>query len=380
MLKQRWIIPLAPVLALFASAAAPVLEREGVEGDAVAADASDPARADIAPLVDALFTQESVGETRAVLVMHNGELIAERYAPGYSADMRYISWSMAKTVTAMLVGFLVDDGVLDLDAPAPVPEWQGENDARGNITLRHLLHMASGLEHTEVNDPIWDSDAYQMLFGNRTDDMAGYAISRPLEANPGDKFEYSSATTVILARIVADQLTDSDDPGERAAAYRRFAERRLLDPARISSVYFEFDARGTQIGGSLIHATARDWARLGEVMRTGQGPDGTPIISSEWREFMLTPSPRNSEYGGQTWLNRPGGVHDNPVLFPDRAPKSLFSFNGHLGQYVMVSPEQGLTVVRLGNTPDGELREAVVMRLARIFEAFGQGTGETESG
>lgn len=380
MMKQRWIIPLAPALALFASAAAPVLDPESAEGDATAEDAPVVARADLAPLVDALFSEESVGETRAVLIMHNGELIAERYAPGYSADMRFLSWSMAKTVTAMLVGFLVDDGVLELDAPAPVPEWQGENDARRNITLRHLLHMASGLDHTEVNDPIWDSDAYQMLFGNLTDDMAGYAISRPLEANPGDKYEYSSSTTVILSRIIADQLTDSDDPGERAAAYRRFAEQRLLGPARTPSVYFEFDARGTQIGGSLIHATARDWAQLGEVMRTGQGPDGTQIISPEWREFMLTPSPRNGEYGGQIWLNRPGGVYDNPVLFPDRAPHSLFSFNGHLGQYVMVSPEQGLTVVRLGNTPDGKLREAVVLRLARIFEAFGSETGGPESG
>lgn len=376
MMKQRWIIPLAPALALFASAAAPVVEQESGGGEA----ATGVARADIAPLVDALFSEEGVGETRVVLVMHDGELIAERYAAGYSADKRYISWSMAKTVTAMLVGFLVDDGVLELDAPAPVPEWQGENDARRNITLRHLLHMASGLDHTEVNDPIWDSDTNRMLFSTETDDMAGYAVSRPLEANPGDTYEYSSATTVILARIIADQLTDSNDPGARAAAYRRFAEQRLLGPAGIASVYFEFDARGTQIGGSLIHATARDWAALGEVMRTGQGPDGTQIISPEWREFMLTPSPRNGEYGGQVWLNRPGGVYDTPVLFPDRAPQSLFAFNGHLGQYVMVSPEQRLTVVRLGNTPDGALREAVVMRLARIFEAFGQGADGPESG
>lgn len=371
MMKQRWVIPLALALALLVSAAAPVIELDEGEATIAANEAPAFSRADIAPLVEALFTDEGVGETRAVLVLHDGEVIAERYAPGYSADMRYISWSMAKTVTAMLVGFLVEDGVLALDAPVPIPEWQGENDARRNITLRHLLHMASGLDHTEVNDPIWDSDTNQMLFGRHTDDMAGYAVSRPLEANPGDKFEYSSATTVILSRIIADTLTDSEDPGERAAAYRRFAEQRLLGPARIASVFFEFDAQGTQIGGSLIHATARDWARLGEVMRTGQGPDGRQIISPEWREFMLTPSPRNGEYGGQTWLNREGGVYDTPVLFPGRAPATLFSFNGHLGQYVMVSPEQRLTVVRLGNTPDSELREAIVMRLARIFETVG---------
>lgn len=372
MMMQRWVIPLAPALALFTTAAAPVLEPEIFDESPLALETPSVARADIAPLVDALFADEGVGETRAVLVLHNGETIAERYAPGYSADLRYISWSMAKTITAMLIGFLVDDGVLELDAPAPIPEWQEEEgDARAAITLRHLLHMASGLDHTEVNDPIWDSDTNRMLFTSETDDMAAYAVSRPLEAAPGDKFEYSSATSVILARIIADALTDSNDPGERAATYRRFAEQRLLGPARIGSVYFEFDARGTQIGGSLIHATAQDWARLGEVMRTGQGPDGTQIISPEWRAFMLTSSPRNPEYGGQTWLNRPGGVYENSVLFPERAPASLFAFNGHLGQYVMVSPEQGLTVVRLGNTPDRQLRGAIVMRLASIFEAFG---------
>ncbi|MEO1167513.1 MAG: serine hydrolase [Pseudomonadota bacterium] len=376
MMKQRWLIPLAAGAALMAVAAAPVLETDRTDEaalpeEALAEDVVAESRPDIAALVDDLFSEDVVGETRVVLVMHEGEIVAERYAPGYTADMRYISWSMAKTVTGILVGFLVDDGVLELDAPAPIPEWRGEDDPRGAITLRHLLHMASGLDHTEVNDPIWDSDTNRMLFTTGTDDMAAYAVSRPLEADPGEKYEYSSATTVILSRIIADALTDSEDPGERAAAYRRFAEQRLLGPAGISSVYFEFDASGTQIGGSLIHATARDWARLGEVMRTGQAHDGTPIISPEWREFMLTPSPLNGEYGGQTWLNRPGGVFETPVLFPDHAPNSLFAFNGHLGQYVMVSPEQGLTVVRLGNTPDGELREAVVMRLARIFEAFG---------
>ncbi|MBC2778721.1 serine hydrolase domain-containing protein [Parasphingopyxis marina] len=365
MTMQRWLVPLT--LPLLLGTAAPVADVQPGE-EAEAATAPAIVRADLDPLVTALFEDEGVGETRAVIVVQDGEIVAERYAPGYSADMRYISWSMAKTVTAILVGFLVEDGRLDLDAPAPVPEWQGENDARRHITLRHLLHMASGLDHTEVNDPIWDSDTNRMLFTSGAGDMAGYAVARPLEANPGDKYEYSSATTVILSRIIADTLTDSEDPGARAAAYRRFAYQRLLGPADIHSLYFEFDAQGTQIGGSLIHATARDWARLGEVLRTGSAADGTEIISPAWRAFMLTPSPRNPEYGGQTWLNRPGGPYDSPTLFPGHGPDTIFSLVGHLGQYVVVSPEQRLTVVRLGNTPDAQ-RRAVVDRLARFFDA-----------
>lgn len=358
MARRRWLVALlAPLVA--ATAAAP------------AVDAPPAAQATVTPgefgsRVDALFADPGVGETRAVLVLRDGRIVAERYAPGYSADMRFISWSMAKSVTAILVGFLVEDGALDLDAPAPVPEWQGADDPRRAITLRQLLHMASGLEHTEVNDPIWDSDTNRMLFTSGTDDMAGYAAAQPLEAAPGSRYEYSSATSVILSRIIADALTDSDDPGERAAAFRRFAETRLIGPARIPSLYFEFDAQGTQIGGSFMHATARDWARIGELLRTGHGPDGRQIVSPEWRDFMLAPSPQNPEYGGHIWLNRPGGRNDRPTLFPGRGPATVFSLVGNLGQYVVVSPDQGLTVVRLGNTPDAD-RRAVVDRLARFF-------------
>ncbi len=362
-------LPLAPLVEDIDDTPTPAEQAAREEAAALEWTVAPDPRFD--PLVASLFADEGIGETRAVLIVRDGRLIAERYAPGYTADMRYISWSMAKTVTSMLVGFLVEDGRLDLDAPAPVPEWQGADDPRRAVTLRQLLHMTSGLEHTEVSDPIWDSDTNRMLFTTGADDMAGYAIGQPLEARPGETFEYSSATSVILSRIIADQLTESRDPGERAAAYRRFAEERLMRPANTPSLFFEFDARGTQIGGSLIHATARDWARLGEVLRTGQGPEGTPIIAPEWLAFMTTPSPTNPEYGGQTWLNRPGGIYETPTLFPDRAPRSLYSMIGHLGQYVMVSPEQRLTVVRLGNTPDGDLRAGIVDRLARIFEAAG---------
>lgn len=352
-------IMLAPLLA---SAAAPV-------ANTVAPAAAVTPTPDIRSLVDAMFTDPDVGETRAVIVVHRGRIVAERYAPGYDASMRYISWSMAKSVTGVLIGFLVMDGRLELDAPAPVAEWQNEADPRRAITLRQLIHMSSGLDHTEIGDPVWTSQTVQMLFLDHSDDMAGYATVRPLEARPGARFEYSSATSVILADIVADTLTESRDPGVRAAAYRRFAEQRLAGPAGLSSLFFEFDARGTQIGGSLIHATARDWARFGEMLRTGRGMGGRQVIDPAWRGFMLTPSALNPEYGGQIWLNRPGGDRGEPVLFPAQGPATAFSAIGHLGQYVSVSPSQELVVVRLGNTPETG-RAAVVEGIAAIFRAF----------
>lgn len=363
MRKQAWLALTG--LPLLAAAVAPLAESDMPEDEA---ETPAPAvlRADLEPAIDALFEDEGIGETRALIVLQDGEIVAERYAPGFTADMRYVSWSMAKSVTAMLIGFLVADGRLDLDAPAPIPEWHGAGDPRRAITLRHLLHMSSGLDHIEVNDPVWDSRTNEMLFTSGSDDMAGYAVARQLEAKPGTQYEYSSVTSVILSRIIADALTDSTDPGERAAAFRRFAEARLIGPAGVPSLYFEFDAQGTQIGGSLMHATARDWARLGELMRTGRGPDGTQVIQSDWRAFMLTPAPTNPEYGGHIWLNRPGGDRDAPVLFPDAAPHTIFSMIGHMGQYVTVSPDQGRVVVRLGHT-NGEDRAAMVERIGRLF-------------
>lgn len=361
--KQAWLALIG--LPLLAAAVAPLADGEA-PGEAQETPAPAVVRADLEPAIDALFEDEGIGETRALIVLQDGEIVAERYAPGFDADMRYVSWSMAKSVTAILIGFLVADGRLDLDARAPIPEWHGEGDPRRAITLRHLLHMSAGLDHVEVNEPVWDSRTNEMLFTLGSDDMAGYAVDRELEAAPGSHYEYSSVTSVILSRIIADALTDSTDPGERAAAFRRFAEARLIGPARVPSLYFEFDARGTQIGGSLMHATARDWARLGELMRTGRGPDGRQIVDPEWRAFMLTPAPTNPEYGGHIWLNRPGGDRDAPVLFPDAAPNSIFSMIGHMGQYVVVSPEQGRVVVRLGHTTDDE-RAAMVERIGRLF-------------
>lgn len=361
MRKQAWLALLA--LPLTGAAVAPLAEDHAPDA---AGEAPAVVRADLAPAIDALFEDEGIGETRALIVLQDGEVVAERYAPGFTADMRYVSWSMAKSVTAILVGFLVEDGVLDLDAPAPIPEWHGEGDPRRAITLRHLLHMSSGLNHVEVNEPVWDSRTNEMLFTSGSDDMAAFAVARGLEAEPGTQYEYSSVTSVILSRIIADALTESTDPGERAAAFRRFAEQRLVGPAQVPSLYFEFDAQGTQIGGSLMHATARDWARLGELMRTGQGPGGAQVIDPGWRDFMLAPAPTNPEYGGHIWLNRPGGDREAPVLFPDAAPATVFSMIGHMGQYVTVSPDQGRVVVRLGHTNNAD-RVPLVRRIGRLF-------------
>lgn len=292
------------------------------------------------------------GETRAALMIRDGRVVEKRYAVGYSDANRFISWSMAKTVTAILVGQLVSDGKLSLDSPAPIAEWHGANDERRAITLRMLLNMSSGLQHTEIGEPVEASDTNQVLFVSGTQSMAARAIDVPLEARPGAKFEYSSLTSIILAEIITRTLTSSSDPQSRAQAYRRFAEQRLFRPAGIKSAVLEFDGAGTQIGGSLVYMTLDDYGRLGQVLLAGNAPDGTRIIRPDWLAFMKTPSLRNPEYGGQLWLNRPGGVDPHPTLFPGHGPNTLVSCLGHLGQFVIASSDQNLVVVRLGKTQD----------------------------
>jgi len=322
----------------------------------------------LARAADELFTREGLGETRALVVYHGGTLAVERYAPGYDADTRFVSWSMAKTVTAIMIGMLVADGQLRLDAPAPVPRWQRTGDPRAEITLRHLLQMRAGLEHTEAGDPPYDSSEVRMLFLDGRDDMADYATAQPLEAEPGERFEYSSNTTVILADIAARALTGSSDPDIRRQAVTDYLAARLFAPLGMTSVVPEFDRAGTLIGGSLIHATARDWAKLGELMRNKGSYRGEQLVPRAWVEEMVTPSPKSPHYGLQTWLNRPTGEDQHPLI-PARAPESAFSMIGHMGQYVFVSPAQKLTVVRLGHS-DAPERRAMLQQLADLIELY----------
>ncbi len=338
---------------------------------AVKADPGAPTKA-LARESDQLFTLDGLGETRALVVLHGGEIAVERYGEGYGPQTRFISWSMAKTVTAVMIGMLVADGQLRLDAPAPVPRWQRAGDPRADITLRQLLQMRSGLEHTEAGDPPYESSEVRMLFLDGRDDMADYATAQPLEAEPGSRFEYSSNTTVILADIAARALTEGTNPDARRKAVADYLQARLFGPLGMTSAVPEFDRAGTLIGGSLIHANARDWAKFGEMLRNKGSVKGEQLVPRQWVEEMLEPSPASPHYGLQTWLNRPLPDGEEHPLFPDRAPHSAFSAIGHMGQYIFVSPSQKLTVVRLGHS-DAPERKAMLQQLADIIELYPAG-------
>lgn len=362
------ILPLLvlPVLFGCSSADAPLAPLAPAALAAVDASPGVP-REKLARAVDALFAEDAPGETRALLVLSGGRIIAERYGPGYGKQAPLVSWSMAKTITGVMIGQLVSDGRLRLDETAPVPAWQRAGDPRGEITLRQLLQMRSGLRHSEASDPVYESGEVRMLFLDGRNDMAGWAEAQPLESEPGLKFEYSSATTVILADLAARSLTESRDPAIRRQAVSEYLRTRLLEPLGMRSAALEFDAAGTLIGSSLIHANARDWAKFGEFLRNRGAVRGAQVVPRGWIEFMVRPSPRNPGYGAQLWINR-AQVDSGTALFPG-APASVISCVGHLGQYVAVSRSQKLTIVRLGKT-DGPDRNALEARIADIFALF----------
>ena len=322
----------------------------------------------LARAVDALFTADGIGETRAVVVLRDGKIVAERYAEGYDAKTPFVGWSISKTVTGVLIGMLVADGRLALDAPAPVPRWQRTGDPRGEITLRHLLQMRSGLRHQEQAKPIQDSAEVRMMYLDGRDNMAGWAEAQPLEQEPGTHFQYSTNSTVILADIAARRLDPEGSPKERQRAMQDFVDARLAVPLGMASLRGEYDASGTLIGGSAFWANARDWAKFGEFLRSGGRANGVQVVPKGWIEFMTAASPAAPDYGAMLWRNADSGS-EREVLSLSRMQPGTYGAVGHLGQYVIVSPSQRLVVVRLGKTDETD-RHALTQRLGDVFALY----------
>ena len=342
---------------------------------AIAAPPAAPAVALAAPIpgqaaLDRLFADKSLGETRAIVVLQNGKPVIERYASGYGPANRFVSWSMAKSVTSTLVGQLVAAGQLDLDAPAPVPAWhRAPGDPRAKITLRQLLHMESGLRHREVT-PVEDADTNRALFSDESNDIAAAAEGAPLKDAPGTHYEYSTLTTITLDAIIVRTIAPAaKTPAARRAAMQAYLRDHLIAPSGMASLVCEYDAAGTMLGGSFCHANARDWAKFGQMYLDGGVVAGKQVVPPAWIKFVTTESPTNPAYGGQFWLNHPRNAEKHPALFPDQGPPDLYSAIGHLGQYVMVVPSKHLVVVRLGKTQD-DARGDLVPTLGKLVNSF----------
>jgi CubicO group peptidase (beta-lactamase class C family) len=292
----------------------------------------------------------SHGETLALLAVHRGRLVFERYAPGRSAADTFPSWSMAKSLLHAVTGPLVAEGRLALDAPAPVAAWRGDGDPRGAITLEHLLRMVDGLDFVELYEPTGRSDVVEMLFRSGKDDVAAYAVARRLAHPPGTYWSYSSGTSNVVSAIVGGAA------GGGREGVEAYLARTLFAPLGMRSARPRFDAAGTFIGSSYVFASARDFARFGLLYLRDGVWDGRRVLPAGWVDHARTPTPASfGRYGAHWWLALDG--------------TGIFTANGFQGQYVVVDPARDLVLVRLGvSTP--EQRVAVVHDLRRLVGAF----------
>lgn len=319
-------------------------------------------RESLARTVDRLFDEEKVGKTDALVVFKRGSVIVERYGAGIKRESRLPGWSAGQCVTALMIGQLVSDGRLRLGESVPVPEWQRPGDPRGVITLKQLLQMRSGLRHVEMTGAgagtvEGESDRMRMLFLDGRDDMASYAEAQPLEAPAGKVFEHSSASAVILSDLAARVLSPDRDPMRRQVAVNEYLRNRVLAPIGLGSAIVGYDRAGTMIGSGMIAMTAREWGNLGEFLRHTGSVGGAQILPRRWVQFMLESSPREPGYGAGVWLNR-GEAGDGARLWPGSAGKNVFACLGDYGQFVIGSPDQLLTVVRIGHSDPAQEREA----------------------
>ena len=294
----------------------------------------------LAAVVDEIFVEpdnEKPINTRAVIIVYNGEMVAEKYAPGVNQNSKLIGWSMTKTITNAIIGVLVKHGKLKLEDPAPVAEWA--NDDRNKITLNDLMHASSGLQWQEIYAGA--STATNMLF--RKKDAGAYAAQSKEETAPNTKWYYSSGTTNIISRIARHAIGDAD--------YYQFAYREIFNKIGAYSMVIEPDASGTFVGSSFSYATARDWARFGLLyLNDGFGiAKNKRIFPEGWVKYSTTPADAapQGEYGAQIWLN--AGNKNNPTdkRFPD-VPNDMYLMDGFEGQCVVMIPSRELVIVRLG--------------------------------
>jgi CubicO group peptidase (beta-lactamase class C family) len=309
---------------------------------------------------------ETHGETHALLVQHKGEMLYEAYGSGYATPCgpgnTYISWSMAKSMTHALVGMLVKDGLVDVAAPAPVPEWQGS--PRAAITWQDLLDMHSGLEWVEDYVDGDNSHVIDMLFGKGVADHGAYAAALPLATPIGTTWNYSSGTTNILCRCIGDilcrGLVDATAQ-ERAECFLHFLSTRLFEPLGMTSAIAKCDDAGNFVGSSYVYATARDFLKFGELYMNGGSvvSDGArrQLLPNNWvnhaRTVVANDEVTGTQYGAHWWV------------WP-QCENSLVA-TGYEGQYLAIIPEKELVMVRLGKT-DTSLRSAVQQQLQRIAQ------------
>lgn len=289
-------------------------------------------------LLETLLAQDNADglDTRALLVVKSGKILGEAYAPGFDSATPFLGWSMGKSLTSIMVGNLERLGKISVEGQNLFPEWS--HDERANITLEDLLQMSSGLQFSETYIP--GTDSTRMLFIEPG--AAQFAIDKPLEHEPGQHFAYSSGTTNILMKYVYDKV------GGTPQALVDYFYKDIARPLGLANTVFEPDASGIMVGSSYIYSSARDWARMGQVMVGGGKINDNQLLDLDWVKAASSgnDSENDGRYGYQFWLNK--GEHKSlrwPLL-----PEDTYAMMGNRQQKVFIIPSLNIVIVRLGWT------------------------------
>ncbi len=274
-------------------------------------------------------------ESKAVLVVKEGQIITEKYADGITFETPLLGWSMTKTLTAALCGILVKEGKLSLDQLAPIENWK--DDERQKITINNLLQMSSGLEWNEDYSKTSLSDVSEMLY--LKGDMSTYATLPNAITEPDSEWKYSSGTTNILSGIIRTCFNDYE-------SYYQFPQKALFNKLGMSHSLMETDATGNFVGSSYGYCSARDWARFGLLYLNNGNWLGEQILPEWWVKYSTTPAKSSDgQYGAQIWLNA------SKQHMPDM-PQDVYFFNGYRGQRVTIIPSKNVVVVCLNSSPE----------------------------
>lgn len=307
--------------------------------------------------LDAAFENNEANH-RAVLVAVDGKLVAERYAERFNKNTPFLSWSMGKSVTATLAGAAALRGLIDIDEPAPVAAW-ADDPVRSAITWNDLLQMQSGLAFEE-NYGAPRSDVNRMLF--EMADSGAIAAKSAAAHAPGTAWYYSSGTTNLVSKLLRQELSAN------GADYHAFARQAIFDPVGAASVVMETDATGNFIGSSFVYATARDWARLGQLYLQDGVWNGERILPEGWASYVSTPAAAaDGQYGAHFWLNRDG--EDGRTRFLPGLPETVYFMSGHEGQFVFVIPSKQMIIVRTGMTRGRPSLPATAPLVKDIYES-----------
>jgi CubicO group peptidase (beta-lactamase class C family) len=285
--------------------------------------------------------------TRAIVIMKAGRIVAERYADGIGPDTPLLGFSMTKSVISALTGVLVRQGKLKLDGPAPVAAWQDPDDPRHAITVDQLLRHTAGIALGSSLQASLGSafePVNRMKFTE--DDMATYAESMPLATAPGTVWHYHDGNFLILAHLIRNAAGGS--PADALA----FARRELFAPLGMRHVTLQLDGAGTIEGSSEMLASARDWARFGQLYLNDGVAGGKRILPEGWVNYSATATPNAwVGIGAGFWTNQ-GDSFGAKFRIKHGWPRDAFFAKGTIGQYTIVIPSERLVIVRLGRSPN----------------------------